>query len=95
MIKREGLVVLAAAALLLGCNDGNGVTAETSKCTDQWYQEVESFLSDGGAHGPDFGSSEWRFSVEHRLGIKGSPELPDSATDAWCAYIDKKISEAK
>ena len=70
------------------------LTAGTEPCSTPWLQMVEKTLStgDGQGHGPDLGSSEWRSVVEFKLGIRGNPDVPDRATEAWCAYIDQAIS---
>lgn len=70
------------------------LTASTKPCSTQWQQMVEKTLStgDGQGHGPDLGSSEWRSVVEFKLGIRGNPDVPDRASEAWCAYIDQAIS---
>jgi uncharacterized protein (TIGR02246 family) len=68
--------------------------AGTKPCSQPWLQMVEQKLStgDGQGHGPDLGSSEWRSVVEFKLGIRGNPDVPDRATEEWCAYIDQAIS---
>jgi hypothetical protein len=39
---------------------------------------------DGQGHGPDIGSDEWKSVIEFRLGIRGKPDLPARASEAWC-----------
>lgn len=70
------------------------LTAGTKPCSAPWLQMVEQTLStgDGQGHGPDLGSSEWRSVVEFKLGIRGNPDVPDRATEEWCAYIDQAMS---
>ena len=60
-------------------------------CSVRWYEEVEKKIStsDGNAHGPDLGSTEWRSVIEFRLGIRGSEYIPPLDSEHWCVYIDK------
>jgi len=39
-------------------------------------------------HGPDIGSEEWKSVIEFKLGVRGSPDVPDRNSREWCHFID-------
>ena len=89
----DGLI-LTSQGHMDGAEYQRQLAAGTKPCSEPWLQMVEQALStgDGRGHGPDLGSSEWRSVVEFKLGIRGNPDVPDRATEEWCAYIDQAIS---
>ena len=66
-------------------------------CTMDWVERVEALVptDDGQGHGPDPGSSEWKYVLEFRLGIRDNTDIPDHATREWCEYIHKHISKTE
>lgn len=80
--------------LVLSACDKQSLQAETPNlCNQAWYRSVESIISsgDGMGHGPDIGSDEWRSVIEFKLGVRGSPDVPDRDSQQWCRYIDELI----
>ena len=65
-------------------------------CSEEWYSRVEAQVDtgDGRGHGPDPGSTEWRSTVEFRLGIRDDPRGPPLETEAWCRHINEHYIEA-
>ncbi|KGI78835.1 lysozyme inhibitor LprI family protein [Oleiagrimonas soli] len=62
-------------------------------CTAAWYRWVDRHVrtADADGHGPDVGSSEWKSSVEFRLGLRGQAQLPERDSPAWCRFIDARV----
>lgn len=92
--------ILAVALLLTtACAQAGGgrLSAPTTvvPCSAPWNQAVEESVptGDGQGHGPDLGSEEWKSAIEFRLGVRGNPNVPDRAGDAWCGYIDRLVRE--
>ncbi|BET59093.1 hypothetical protein [Geobacter sp. 60473] len=92
--------ILAVALLLTtACAQAGGglLSAPTTVvlCSAPWNQAIEASVptGDGQGHGPDLGSEEWKSAIEFRLGVRGNPDVPDRAGDAWCGYIDRLVRE--
>jgi len=64
-------------------------------CSNQLFASFESqaSTSDGMGHGPDVGSDEWKSVIEFKLGVRDDPEVPERDTNAWCGFVDKRISD--
>jgi hypothetical protein len=62
-------------------------------CSEDWFAQVEQQIATGDSqgHGPDLGSIEWRHTVEFKLGLRGSTDIPARNSTVWCEYIDKHI----
>ncbi len=94
VLRQFGFIGLALIALALnGCSRHAVSSVSEQPCSTGWVEAVESKIAsgDGQDHGPDPGSEEWQSVVEFRLGIRGSPELPDRASSDWCLYIDRLL----
>lgn len=91
MIRPAVLISLFFAS---ACDSEDNAVRSQVPCSEQWNRQVEAKLPTGDSqgHGPDIGSSEWRSVVEFKLGVRGNAEVPSRETEAWCAYIDEKIS---
>jgi hypothetical protein len=68
----------------------NSARKKPTLCSSEWYQSIEETVTtgDGHGHGPDVGSDEWRSVIEFKLGIRGTPTIPQRDSEAWCQYID-------
>jgi hypothetical protein len=97
--KRVKKVVLLTGLLvaLMACDSTllKGKEAVPELCSVAWYEYMEEKIAvaDEHGHGPDVGSSEWRYSVEHKLGVAGSEQHPLPQSEAWCAYIQSHIGQ--
>jgi hypothetical protein len=62
-------------------------------CSEDWLAQVEQQIATGDnqGHGPDLDSIEWRHTVEFKLGLRGSTDIPARNSTAWCEYINKHI----
>lgn len=87
------LMLFAILVALSSCVHTLETGGSTTLCTPQWYSAVEANVGtgDGAGHGPDPGSEEWRSTVEFRLGVRGSSEVPGRKSVEWCEYIDQLI----
>ena len=90
------IIIWSLSLLLLiaqGCSQNLLVDKQGQPCSPAWYKAVEQRIStgDGRGHGPDLGSEEWRSVIEFRLGIRGSPSVPERMSSEWCHYIDRKV----
>ena len=87
---------LAAAAIagMTACSDTSDM-AQGIDCSAQWYEKVERIVpgSDTQGHGPDLGSSEWRSSIEFRLGIRGNSDIPSVNSEEWCSFIASQLDK--
>ncbi|TFY98582.1 hypothetical protein [Ramlibacter rhizophilus] len=72
-----------------------GSARAEAACTDAFHRSVESRLGTGDAqgHGPDVGSPEWKSAVEFKLGLRGRADVPRRDSQAWCRYIDERLTE--
>ena len=92
-------VVLVSGLLvgLVACDSAmfKGKEVVPEVCSAPWFEYIEEKVAviDEHGHGPDVGSVEWKFSVEHRLGIADSEQLPLRQSEAWCAYIQSHIGQ--
>lgn len=89
------LLIFFAAAAAQADKGGNSTPMAPRPCSEQWYRFVEERVTtgDGRGHGPDIGSDEWKSVVEFKLGIRGTPDLPNRNSDAWCRRIDQMIRQ--
>lgn len=71
------------------------LTLRAASCDARWRAAVQARLSPGDAHGPDLGSAEWQGAVEHQLGLRGSPALPERGSPAWCRRVQQRLDEAR
>ena len=74
-----------------------GFVQAQSLCSDAWYQAIEKKLltADAQGHGPDPGSDEWKSVIEFKLGIRGSANVPERRSEAWCQYIDQQTNATR
>jgi hypothetical protein len=86
LLKIFALTTLATT--ITGCFEDN---AKQPVCSKDWYLLVEKQISTGDrqGHGPDLGSTEWRSTIEFKLGIRDQPEIPALDTEQWCSYINE------
>lgn len=64
---------------------------DAQPCSQAWFSYLGSHyfdISDGGGHGPDFGSSEWLGSVEDKAGLPFNGRLPD---EQRCQLIQNRL----
>ena len=87
--------VLVSLLIVSACDSEDDIARTLVPCSEQWnhYVEARLYTGDSEGHGPDIGSSEWRSVVEFKLGVRGNAEVPARELDAWCTYIDAKISD--
>ena len=78
----------ALAIAITGCIENN---TKQQACSNDWYLLVEKQISTGDSqgHGPDLGSTEWRSTIEFKLGIRDQSEIPALDTEQWCGYINE------
>ena len=62
-------------------------------CTTEWYAWVEDKVNtgDGAGHGPDIGSTEWKYSILFKIGAEGKEGTPSPDSDDWCSFIDSAL----
>ncbi|NND73339.1 MAG: hypothetical protein HKN43_17320 [Rhodothermales bacterium] len=69
-------------------------TDAPAPCSDDWYAWAESLVStgDGAGHGPDPGSTEWRYAIVFRMGLEGQDGVPAPEDSRWCTFVDSTLS---
>lgn len=84
-----GIIITAVG----GCGHVESGPTKFEGCSNDWFQYVEDRVStgDGHGHGPDLGSTEWRSTVEFRLGLRDDQAVPPLESDNWCEYINERI----
>ena len=62
-------------------------------CSEGWFEWVEERVGtgDGAGHGPDVGSTEWRYTVVFRMGIEGQSDVPDVDDESWCGFVNERL----
>lgn len=72
---------------------GTGGEGGPQPCTEAWFWLVESIVAsgDGQGHGPDIGSSEWKSTVQYKLGLRDDATAPPVSSPLWCTYFDSQI----
>lgn len=92
LTRRQKLSVLIALAVAnSGCIENKESNTGQQVCSNDWYLLVEKQISTGDSqgHGPDLGSTEWRSTIEFKLGVRGQPGIPALETEQWCSYINE------
>lgn len=93
MIRWMAILLLAAAHAQAGDDDA-ALDRASAPCSEAWVTHVEAWLGtgDGRGHGPDPGSEEWRSVVEFRLGLRDDAAVPSRESEAWCHYVDQRLT---
>lgn len=99
ILRPTGLHLLAVSALvaIYGCVNSGKQETSFQPCTDEWFQIAEARIPTGDkhGHGPDPGSTEWRYVIEFKLGIRGDPTVPAVESEQWCDFIDEHYIKAR
>ena len=79
------------AFLSMSCASDSKEPAIQQSCDAEWFQLVEQRYqsNDEQGHGPDLGSSEWRSTIEFKIGIRDDPSVPSLESEQWCTYINQ------
>jgi hypothetical protein len=87
------LLLGIALSTVASCSPQPNQSNTTLLCSEDWLAQVERQIAtaDNQGHGPDLGSLEWRHTVEFKLGLRASTDIPARNSTAWCEYIDKHI----
>jgi uncharacterized protein len=98
MIKWSTVFLILLAATFTEASGVNKSLPEMSAlCSQPWEQFIERNVRTGDdrGHGPDLGSDEWKSTVEFKLGIHNSPDIPDRNSESWCRYIDQIVQSSR
>jgi hypothetical protein len=97
MMKQPYISLITALILatLASCKTTHTAEQQPEPCSEDWYPWAEAVLSssDGRGHGPDIGSDEWQSVIEFKLGIRGQAGIPPRSSNAWCQFIDQRITQ--
>jgi len=87
------LLLGIALSTVASCSQQPNQNPTSMPCSEDWFAQVEQQIATGDnqGHGPDLGSIEWRHTVEFKLGLRASTDIPARNSTAWCEYIDKHI----